>query len=465
MVPAAIYARISSDPTGAALGVTRQLEDCRKLAAQRELRVVEEYVDDDRSAWSGKVRPAYRRMLDDIRAGSVGTVLVWHADRLHRQPRELEEYIEVCEPRDVPTLACVSGPIDLSNPDGRLIARMLGAVAAHESDSKSRRIRRKVLELAMAGEPAGGGTRPFGYRDDRRTIEPEGAAAARGAVARVLAGDSLRAVVRDLNARGIVTSTGGPWSIQSLRRMLLSARLSGQREHRGEIVAVGGWEPIITPEETTRLRALLTDPARLPRRTVRSYLLSGGLLRCGWCDAVLTSRPTEKGDRRYVCAKGPGLPGCGRIGVLAEPIEALIAEAVLLRLDTPELAAALAGVASTNVDAAAAGDALALDGHQLDELAAAYAERQITLREWLAARAPIEARIVAARRRLGRLTQTGAIEAYVGASATLRATWADLPLNSQRVIVAAVLGYAVVRPATPGRTRFDPGRVDPVWRL
>ncbi|VII97676.1 Recombinase [Arthrobacter sp. DR-2P] len=30
---AAIYARISSDQTGEALGVTRQLEDCRKLAA------------------------------------------------------------------------------------------------------------------------------------------------------------------------------------------------------------------------------------------------------------------------------------------------------------------------------------------------------------------------------------------------------------------------------------------------
>jgi site-specific DNA recombinase len=465
VVPAAIYARISSDPTGAELGVTRQLEDCRRLAEQRGLTVAEEYVDDDRSAWSGKLRPAYRRMLDDIRAGSVGTVLVWHADRLHRQPRELEEYIEVCEPGGVPTLACVSGPIDLSNPDGRLIARMLGAVAAHESDSKSRRIRRKTLELAMAGQPSGGGTRPFGYQADRRTLDPDEAAAVRGAVARVLAGDSLRAVARDLNERGITTSAGGPWSIQTLRRMLLSARISGQREHRGEIVAVGDWAPIITPEETTRLRARLNDPDRLTRRTVRRYLLSGGLLRCGLCDAVLTARPREGGDRRYVCSKGPGQPGCGRIGVLADPLESLIVEAVLYRLDTPELAAALAGVASTNADAAAAGDALALDQAQLDELARAHGERLITLREWLAARAPIEARIDAAKRRLSRLTHTSAIEPYVGASSALRAVWADLPLNSQRSIVAAILDRAIVRPAVPGRTRFDPARVEPVWRV
>ena len=58
-----------------------------------------------------------------------------------------------------------------------------------------------------------------------------------------------------------------------------------------------------------------------------------------------------------------------------------------------------------------------------------------------------------------------AIEAYVGASSTLREAWADLPLTRQRAIVAAVLDRAVVRPAVRGRTTFDPDRVEPVWRL
>ena len=119
--------------------------------------------------------------------------------------------------------------------------------------------------------------------------------------------------------------------------MMLSARISGQRSYRGEIVAQGDWEPIITPDHSARLRALLTDPARLTVRTVRRYLLSGGLLRCRPCGAVLVARPRGDGARRYVCAKGPGKPGCGGVAILAEPLEALIAEAVLYRLDTPEL--------------------------------------------------------------------------------------------------------------------------------
>ena len=130
---AAIYARISSDPEGDHLGVSRQIADCVTYAAHRGWPVYDTYVDDDRSAWSGKARPAYRRVLDAICAGEIDVVVIWHADRLHRHPRELEEYIEVCEPRGVATFACISGRVDLSNPDGRLVARMLGAVAAHES--------------------------------------------------------------------------------------------------------------------------------------------------------------------------------------------------------------------------------------------------------------------------------------------------------------------------------------------
>jgi site-specific DNA recombinase len=64
---AAGYARISSDLEGSGLGVTRQVEDGRRLAATLGWTVVKDYVDNDLSAYSGKVRPAYLRMLEDVR--------------------------------------------------------------------------------------------------------------------------------------------------------------------------------------------------------------------------------------------------------------------------------------------------------------------------------------------------------------------------------------------------------------
>jgi site-specific DNA recombinase len=460
---AAIYARISSDPEGDRLGVTRQIEDCRAMAARRGWPVADTYVDDDVSAYSGKRRPEYRRMLADMRAGAVDAVVVWHMDRLHRQPKELEEFFETCDASGVHAMASVTGDTDLATDDGRFLARILGAVARKESDDKSRRITRKREEMARSGRLIRNSTRPFGYRDDFRTLDPAEAAAIRDAVARVLAGDSIRGIATDWNERGIPTVKGGPWKQQVLRRMLLSARISGQSEYRGEIVATGDWQPIITPDEHARIRIALNAATRATGRTVRRYLLSGGLLRCGLCDSVLVARPTADGTRRYVCAKGPGLPGCGKTAIVAEPVETFLAEAILYRLDTPELAAALDGAAPPDDDDQRAN--LAADRAQLEELATAYGDRLVTFAEYLAARKPIEARIEAAKGRLARLTRTEAITPYVGKAGALREAWADLPLTRQRAIVASVLDRVTIRPAVPGRNRFDPERLDPVWRV
>src|SRR3954468_24691066 len=104
---AATYARISADSTGSRLGVSRQIEDCHALAERRGWPVADTYVDNDLSAYSGKPRPEYRRMLEDIKSGRIDAVIVWHLDRLHRHPRELEEFFETCDAAGVRHLASV----------------------------------------------------------------------------------------------------------------------------------------------------------------------------------------------------------------------------------------------------------------------------------------------------------------------------------------------------------------------
>ena len=460
---AAVYARISSDPEGDRLGVTRQREDCEALAARKGWPVSEVYIDDDRSAYSGKPRPEYRRMLDDIATRSVDALVVYNLDRLHRQPRELEAFFDITDAAGLVNLATVEGDINLGSHDGRFHARILGAVARKSSDDASRRIKRKNEERAAQGLPTGGGTRPFGYRPDRVTVDPAEAVLVREAVARVLAGEAVRAVAGDWNTRGIKTPLGNGWTVETMRRMLNSARLSAQRELHGEIVAPGKWEPIITPEETARLRAILDERARTRSRPVRRYLLTG-LLRCDLCGAPLIARPQAGGERRYVCAKGPGHSGCGRMAIMAEPVEAFLAEAVLVQLDAPAVAAALAAAQSADAATAAEHDALRQDREQLDELARAYGERQITFPEWLAARKPIEDRIDAAQRKLSRMSRSAAVDPYVGKGGALRDAWPTLPLPRQQSIVAALLDRAVIRSAVPGRTTFDPDRILPVWR-
>jgi DNA invertase Pin-like site-specific DNA recombinase len=145
-------------------------------------------------------------MLEAIRAGRIGAVLVWHTDPLHRSPIELEEYIAVCnDGRDVPTHTMQAGLLDLSTSSGRMVARQLGAVARYESEHRSERVRRAFLQNAQQGRRAGG-PRPFGYEDDGITVREPEAAAVRTAVESVLAGASLRSVARELNKTGLTTT-------------------------------------------------------------------------------------------------------------------------------------------------------------------------------------------------------------------------------------------------------------------
>src|SRR6266511_3723657 len=349
---AAVYCRISDDREGRHLGVACQEQDCRALAARLGWQVAEVYADNDLSAYSGKSRPAYRRMLNDMKQGDRDAVLFYHQDRLVRQPRELEEFLDVCAAAGVTDVNSVTGEFDFANDSHVFVVRILAAHANMESRDKSRRIRRKHQELAEHGKVSGGGTRPYGYTDDRRRKRESEAKIIREAAKRILAGESIRSVCRDLNERGVTTVTGKPWHPSGLRRVLVSARISGQREHHGEIVAPAEWPAIIPPEDTAKLRVLLDASRRGASRAPRRYLLAG-MLRCHACGATLVSRPRSDGERRYVCATGPGFSGCGKTAILAAALEVFLAEAVLDRLDTPELEAALRGEAAKDAEAAA----------------------------------------------------------------------------------------------------------------
>ncbi|WP_414056443.1 recombinase family protein [Prescottella equi] len=150
----AIYARISSDQTGEGLGVARQLEDCRKLAADRGWLVGDEYVDNDVSAFKSRRRPEYERMLVDLEAGDRDAVIVYNMDRLTRQPMQLEQFVSLCERAGVQQVATVTSDIDLGNDDGMFTARVLAAVAAKESARKSESDQAQGPPDSRAGQAA-----------------------------------------------------------------------------------------------------------------------------------------------------------------------------------------------------------------------------------------------------------------------------------------------------------------------
>jgi DNA invertase Pin-like site-specific DNA recombinase len=444
------------------MGVARQVEDCQRRAKELGWTVAEVYQDNDFSAYSGKKRPAYQRMLADLSDGTRDGVLVYHVHRLTRRPIELEEFIATLDTAKVHNVRFVVGDSDIMTGDGLMVVRMLAAVAANESAAKSRRVLRKMDQLAEQGMPHGG-HRAFGYAKDKVTVREDEASIIATLVSRFLAGESLRSLTTWLNVQEVTTVTGGAWRTSTLRDVLRSGRIAGLREHRGQVVGPAMWASIITEGDRNRVIARMDAKAVSGRRTPRRYVLSG-LLRCGRCGNRLYSS-VRVTTRRYVCKTGPDHGGCGRMTVVAEPVEQLIADAVLVRLSSPDLAHALAGRASADEQSAALAEQIAADRDQLDELATLYGTKAIVASEWMSARNPIEQRLREGERRLFRATSTTALDGLIGLEGALGAQWADLNLDRQHAVIATLLDHAVITPGTPGARSLDPARVQPHWRF
>ncbi|WP_433893000.1 recombinase family protein [Streptomyces sp. CA-111067] len=331
---AGVYCRLSYAPDGSVEKVERQEADCRDLAARGGWVVSEAHVfaDNSRSAWQrNRKRPGWDALLSAVVGGEIDGIIVYHGDRLMRQPYDLEKLISAADSKGL-RIASVSGTRDLDNPDDRFILRIEVAQACRESDNTSRRVRRGLEARAADGLTQVGGHRPFGYgvqvgtrtRTDPDTGEtitaplydttqmvPEEAKVLAAAVSRLLAGQGKLGVIRWMNERSRTTE-GNPWTGRTLTKLLLSPRISGQIERDGMLLPAA-WPGIITPEQQEDVKALLRRNAeqhRYPGRE-RRYLLSG-VAECWNCQHGLRVKPRTGKNHSpgmfYYCAN------CRKVG-------------------------------------------------------------------------------------------------------------------------------------------------------
>ncbi|MBA3290875.1 MAG: recombinase family protein, partial [Actinobacteria bacterium] len=327
---AGIYLRISSDPDGKRLGVTRQLEDCEKKAAVMGWEIAGVYEDNDRSASNGKRRPEYERLLADLEAKRVDAVVVWDLDRLTRRPIELEHFMDLADRRKV-ALASVGGDVDLATDNGRMFARIKGAVSRAEIERKSARQTRANLQRAESGAPPAGGRRCFGYSPNGSEVIDAEAAEIRKAVDALLAGASIHGIARDLNERAVRTSTGATWRNTEVRAMLRNPRYAALRVYQGEIIGKGSWPPIIDEDTHYAVVAVLSQPERHKAGPPRRYLLSG-LALCGVCEARIYGVTEKHKGPLYRCESRK------HVNRRAEDVEHFVERIIIARLSRPDAA-------------------------------------------------------------------------------------------------------------------------------
>src|SRR5215217_8841951 len=205
---AVLLTRISDARNGDTAGVDGQQADLLKRAAQLGWGVGRVIVENDTSAFVRRqvtlpdgrkalrvVRPGFREALDLLQSGRCDGLLALDLDRIARDPRDLEDLIDVVESRTPPIpVESVTGSLRLASDADVSMARVLVAMANKSSRDTARRVSRARLRQAEAGQPHGGGKRPFGFEADGRTVHAAEAAEIVQAADAILAGVSLRQV-------------------------------------------------------------------------------------------------------------------------------------------------------------------------------------------------------------------------------------------------------------------------------
>ena len=136
----------------------------------------------------------------------------------------------------------------------------------------------------------------------------------------------------------------------------------------------------------------------------------------------------------------------------------------MVALDTPDLAAAITGHREDD-EAEEVARAIVADEAKLTELADMWDAGEIGRAEWMRLRAKVEARLDANRRLLARRSHTAALTPYTGQGGALRGAWPSLTLDQRRAVIQAVVDRVNVHPATVRGPKFDPSRVEVVWRV
>lgn len=480
--PVAGYRRLSVDRNGTKIGYEVQTGPVEEWAEARGRKIVW-YEDRNESAADETLhREGYEQMLQDIDAGMYSGLAVWRIDRLTRIDTEFLRVLGKVQGTGGHIFTIDEG---LSTEvDSNIINIKLKVLLGdNEVRNSKRRISANKQLRKKKGLYTGGGRRPYGFEapvhDDQGRVTntgrvgvqhvPHEVALLREAAGRITKEKaSYLDVVKDWHSRTppVYGVTGAPWNTKTLATLLTSPRMIGMQEYEegGEKTLIkASWEPVLDEKAWRRLVTLKAKGrAGKPYNPRGTYLLSN-LVSCGGCGRPLSgsTRIYKKGGemvgtRGYRCPSGAPYKArghCGKLNVIADPVEKIVATHIFVRLAaTRRFTASIATKADdimTQIDEI---ESIIQDSRdRLAEVEAAFQAKKLKLDKMLRLQAPIEAEIENLQARAKSLAGRLEIVVPTGGEWDDLPTWfAGLTLRQQKDLVARHIRRAEVAP--PGRS-------------
>ena len=465
MNPVDVYARVSRLRDRNQTSTPAQVASCRAVLEERGLPVGEIHVDDGRSAWNPKVRRAgWEVLMARLESGEAGGVIVFDLERFARQLDDGQRLVRAAE-RGLVVLDS-EGEYDLRRPGDK--KNFLNAIVAAQYYSDLLQVKVRRGKKAKARDGRVDMRRSFGFEPDGVTVREDEAAIIRDHAARLLAGETQDALIRELNETGVPSVRGARWGYTTYRQIMTRPRNAGYIVHNGQIVdgvRLPG-EPILDQLTHDRIVALYAA-RRAGGQPSGKYLLTGFAI-CGQsdCGAALSGRPVSGTPRRqYWCKQ------CRKTFVDARRLDDWAGGWTVRTLSDPQHADALAAAARELSAARARLTAEAADIEAtLTEIGARLGRREISLQRHDAICGPLEARQAEISRELAHLAAeeadraplppgTRTLSARDARHVEWLAEWTEGTDAERRAMVRRALGgqRIVVGPGEPAH--FTPERV------
>jgi site-specific DNA recombinase len=293
-----IYARKSTEDAEKQIrSIKDQVEDCKKLAADLELNVVD-IIEETKSAKLPGKRLKFTQLMRDINAKKIDGIISWHPDRLARNAIEAGRIIHKIDTGVIKDLKFKTFQFT-NDANGKMMLGMLFVFAKHYSDDLKTKIDRgmqnNLKEGKSSGSPKHGYIRDDSglYRPDERNFD-----LIREAWQKRANGGTLDDIAEFLTNRGYAkySKRRGDYVPQKMARstvgdMFADTFYYGQLNQKDQTVDLGGiydFKPMIDEATFYKVQGLAGS---LTRRTGKKRAIYFPLRHRLFCDVCDDSRP------------------------------------------------------------------------------------------------------------------------------------------------------------------------------
>lgn len=210
----AIYVRVSTErQVLQGYSLEAQKENLTNFALSQGWVIFDSYADEGISGKNVVDRPEVKRLIRDIKLKKIDVVVLYKFDRLTRDSRDTENFIELIQNYDILVYTLSGGMVDVSTPSGRFNTRILGAAAQYERETTIDRVVDGFIKKVKNGYSLCSGTPSYGYdrpkHQEIQTINESEALVVKRIFSLYINGKSFTEICDILNSENIPTKNNG----------------------------------------------------------------------------------------------------------------------------------------------------------------------------------------------------------------------------------------------------------------